>query len=193
VIDAASNKIVDTIVGPNSSASAAGTRFLGPMGSAIPYAIEYYHGGFGHYFLTSDSVEAEKLDATPALGWTRTGQRFGVYASQPPGTTPVCRFFSTAFGSKSSHFYAPRGLGCEATLANPDWLYEGDVYSMRIPDSAGACPAATVPVYRMYNAGQGGAPNHRFSVDSEVRAQMLAQGWIAEGSGVGVGMCAPSR
>jgi hypothetical protein len=44
----------------------------------------------------------------------------------------------------------------------------------------------------MYNNGQGGAPNHRYTTEPSVRALMLAQGWIAEGYGaVGVIMCAP--
>ena len=49
-----------------------------------------------------------------------------------------------------------------------------------------------MPVYRMYNNGQGGAPNHRYTTDLAVRAQMLVQGWIAEGYGkIGVIMCSP--
>lgn len=192
VVATDTNTVVDEIVGPARTATASRTHFLGPMGSATPYVVEYFHGGFGHYFLTNNTVEMEKLDATPAMGWTRTGQRFGVYIAQPVGATSVCRFFTTAFGLRSSHFYAPRGLGCEATFANHDWLYEGDVYATRLPDADGVCPTGTIPVYRMYNAGQGGAPNHRYSADPVVRSQMLAQGWIAEGAGPGVGMCAPT-
>jgi hypothetical protein len=37
----------------------------------------------------------------------------------------------------------------------------------------------------------GGAPNHRFTTDPTVRAQMLAQGYAPEGYGIGVGWCAP--
>jgi hypothetical protein len=44
----------------------------------------------------------------------------------------------------------------------------------------------------MYNNGMSGAPNHRFTTDLAVRAQMLALGWIAEGNGtIGVTMCSP--
>jgi hypothetical protein len=56
----------------------------------------------------------------------------------------------------------------------------------------GRCPSATQPVYRLYNDGQGGAPNHRFTTSASVRARMLASGYIAEGAGSGVGWCAPS-
>jgi len=80
---------------------------------------------------------------------------------------------------------------CEGALANADWLYEGDVFYAALPDASGGCPGSMVPVYRLYNNGQGGAPNHRFTTDIGVRSRMLADGYIAEGSGIGVGMCVP--
>jgi len=44
----------------------------------------------------------------------------------------------------------------------------------------------------MYNQGQGGAPNHRFTTELAVRATMLAAGWVKEGDGpVGVSFCSP--
>lgn len=46
-------------------------------------------------------------------------------------------------------------------------------------------------MYRLYNNGQGGAPNHRFTIDPDIRSKMLAARYIAEGSGIGVGMCVP--
>ena len=91
-------------------------------------AIEYYHAAFDHYFITAIADEISKLDAGVFVGWTRTGEAFNVYANAGAGLVPVCRFFTTAFGAKSSHFYAPRGLGCEGTFANPDWQFEGDVF-----------------------------------------------------------------
>jgi hypothetical protein len=45
----------------------------------------------------------------------------------------------------------------------------------------------------MYNAGQGGAPKHRYATDAGVRAEMLGRGWVSEGLGVqGVIFCAPT-
>ena len=56
----------------------------------------------------------------------------------------------------------------------------------------GSCAAGFTPVYRLYNNGQGGAPNHRYTTDIAVRAQMIAQGWVPEGLGPdGVEMCSP--
>jgi hypothetical protein len=45
--------------------------------------------------------------------------------------------------------------------------------------------------YRLYNNNEGGAPNHRFTTDLNVRAQMIAAGWTPEGFGVGVTFCSP--
>lgn len=154
-------------------------------------AVEYYHAAFDHYFITAISDEITKLDSGVFAGWARTGQGFKVYVTPQSGLAAVCRFFSTAFGPKSSHFYAPRGLGCEGTLANKDWSLEGDVFYTPLPSATGACPSGTVPVYRLYNNGKGGAPNHRFTTSQSVRSQMLSAGYIAEGAGIGVGMCSP--
>ena len=53
-------------------------------------------------------------------------------------------------------------------------------------------PAGTTPVYRLYNEGQGAAPNHRYTTDLALRSQMIAKGWTPEGLGaLGVIMCAP--
>ncbi len=61
-----------------------------------------------------------------------------------------------------------------------------------LPDgTTGACPAGTIPVYRLYNQGMGAAPNHRFVTSLAERQKMMGLGWVAEGAGIGVGMCAP--
>jgi hypothetical protein len=170
-----------------------GTNFVGPASAAISASVEYFHQGFGHYFTTNNSSEIDKLDAGDLTGWARTGERFNVLLAPSVGSVSVCRFFADGFSGASSHFFAPRGFGCEGAINNPDWRYEGDIYDVRLPDATGACPAGTVPVYRMYNDGQGGAPNHRLSTKVATRQSMLARGWIAEGAGVGVGMCAPEH
>jgi len=165
------------------------TRSAAASGQRL--AVEYFHAGFRHYFVTAQDDEIAKLDAGAFDGWTRTGLGFAVFADPAPGRNSVCRFFTTAFPPTSSHFYAPRGLGCEGALANADWQYEGDVFFTPLPDPDGRCPAGTTPVYRLYNNGQGGAPGHRFTTRLDVRSAMLAEGYVAEGTGIGVGMCAP--
>jgi hypothetical protein len=50
-----------------------------------------------------------------------------------------------------------------------------------------------MPVYRLYNNGQDGAPNHRYTTSLATRANMLNSGWISEGYGnFGVIMCSPT-
>ena len=71
-------------------------------------------------------------------------------------------------------------------------MFEGEVFFVAVPALDGTCPAGTNPVYRVYNNGQGAAPNHRYTTDLAVRNAMLAQAWIPEGYGpIGVIMCAP--
>ncbi len=162
-----------------------------PPPAGLARAVEFFHPEFDHYFITTNPVEIANLDSGTTAGWQRTGQSFNVYATASESRPPVCRFFSDAFAPKSSHFYAPRGQGCEAVLGNPSWQYEGEVFFTPLPAADGACPAGTAPVYRLYNDGMGGAPNHRYTTSDETFAEMKRDGWIAEGQGEGVGMCSP--
>ncbi|MBK9115208.1 MAG: choice-of-anchor D domain-containing protein [Betaproteobacteria bacterium] len=186
--------VVSNGTGSPQSLLATGTGVTGPPPPPpTADAIEYYHAEWDHYFVTSIADEISKLDAGVFKGWARTGLKFKTYALNTAGSVNVCRFFSTSFGLLSSHFYTPFAGECAIVKANPDWQFEGDVFGIPIPDANGACPAGTVPVYRLYNNGQGGAPNHRYTTDPDVRAQMIARGWIPEGYGpLGVIMCAPA-
>jgi hypothetical protein len=169
-----------------------------PPPPATVTVVEYHHAVFDHYFITPVPDEIALLDAhaPPFQDWSRTGFSFNAYAKTgaPAGANAICRFFNDHFAPKSSHFYAPHGLGCEATLAQfPDWRLEDDnLFDAMLPDAtSGACPAGTIPVYRMYNNGMGGAPNHRFVTSLTERQKMIDQGFVAEGAGIGVGMCVP--
>ena len=141
--------------------------------------------------MTAIGDEITKLDNGTFVGWARTGRSFKVYPNAAAGLSAVCRFFSTAFAPKSSHFYTPHAQECATVKESPDWLFEGEVFFMPMPAPDGTCPANTNPVYRMYNDGHGGAPNHRYTTDLTERSAMLALGWIPEGNGIGVIMCAP--
>ncbi|MEP7328330.1 MAG: choice-of-anchor D domain-containing protein, partial [Betaproteobacteria bacterium] len=154
--------------------------------------IEYFHAGFGHYFITYLADEITKLDNGTFAGWARTGKQFKAWTQPTADLSPVCRFFTTAFAPKSSHFYTPFAPECSVVKSNSVWSFEGLVFYTMQASVTGVCPANTVPVYRMYNNGQSGAPNHRYTTEMNVRAQMLAQGWIPEGAGtIGVIMCSP--
>ena len=110
-------------------------------------AIEYHHAGFDHYFVTSDPDEISKLDSGFFTGWVRTGESFAVAPVNTSGASNVCRFFSTSFGAKSSHFYTADASECETVKRNPDWQFEGLVFALNAPDAAGNCAAGAQPLY----------------------------------------------
>jgi hypothetical protein len=60
---------------------------------------------------------------------------------------------------------------------------------MKLPDVLGNCAGGTAPLYRLYNDGRGGAPNHRYTPSPFIQQAMLAKGWKPEGVGVGVIGC----
>ncbi len=186
----------------NGSTGPSDTFSLTRVGAAAVTkvtVVEYRHAAFDHYFITPVAAEIALLDAhaPPFQDWSRTGFSFNVYpnAGAPAGSVAICRFFNDHFFPKSSHFYAAHGFGCEATIAQfPDWGLEDDkLFNTMLPDAiSGACPAGTIPVYRMYNQGMGNAPNHRFVTSLAERQKMIGQGFAAEGAGIGVGMCVPA-
>lgn len=160
--------------------------------AASSTAIEYFHSGYGHYFVTASPREITALDTGVFPGWSRTGQSFGVFVLGTPGAASVCRFWSgQTYAPKSSHFYTPLAAECIVVKGNHDWVFEGDVFAMMLTDDAGGCAGATAPLYRLYNNGQGGAPNHRYTTSLATRSEMVAQGWTPEGSGIGVIGCVP--
>jgi hypothetical protein len=169
------------------------SRFTAGGGPVQGQAVEYFHAGFGHYFVTALPGEVTALDAGTVPGWARTGETFSVFPLGAAGSSPVCRFFTTRFAPRSSHFYTPFEDECLAVRGNATWTFEGVVFNVAVPDGAGNCPAATRPLYRLYNEGRSGAPNHRYTVSVTVRGQMLSQGWTSEGYGPqGVVACVPN-
>ena len=117
--------------------------------------------------MTAIPGEITLLDNGTFAGWTRTGQAFNVFVTGTPGTVEVCRFFSTAFAPKSSHFYTPFAPECATVKQNPNWQFEAVVFNVVLPDARRHVPTrARKPLYRVYNDGMGGAPNHRYMTDS---------------------------
>jgi len=164
----------------------------GPPEPATSTAVEYFHTGFQHYFMTTFPEEIALLDAGRFEGWVRTGRTFKVWTTNQGNQTGVCRFFSTSFAPKSSHFYTPFADECTTVRANRDWQFEAIAFYVEFPTFNGSCAAGTMPLYRLYNNGVGGAPNHRYTVDLTVRQQMIAQGWVPEGYGpLGAIACVP--
>ena len=165
--------------------------FAGGTVSTVTPVVEYYNAGFGHYFMTADDDEITGLDAGAFdFAFLRTGREFNAYSTQVASTVAVCRFFTTpgTFGTKSSHFYTANAAECEGLKLNAAWVYEKIAFYARVPAN-GACAAGTMPIYRMYNNGQTGAPNHRFTSDlSTYQAFTTSQNWSPEG----IAFCAPS-
>ncbi|MFO1317536.1 MAG: sialidase family protein [Burkholderiales bacterium] len=154
-------------------------------------AVEFYHRGFDHYFVTRDPSEIDALDSGRTVGWTRTGRGFKVFPVAPgnPAANPVCRFYIPPEHG-DSHFFSASLAECASVLGKigvePD--YSGYVYESpsafyaALPDTAsGACPAGFVPVFRLWN--RRADSNHRYTADPGIKAAMQAKGYLAEGFG----------
>lgn len=153
---------------------------------AVGHAIEFYQAAFDHYFIATETqVDVIALDSALIPGWSRTARTFPVFPLATSGTLPVCRFFSgQTYAPKSSHFYTPYVTECASLKQGSVWHYEGDVFGLALPlgsEGQRTCPMGTGPLYRAYNNGMGGAPNHRYTTDIRVLNQMVAQGWAMEG------------
>jgi hypothetical protein len=167
--------------------------------------VEFYNVGLQHYFISADPAEIAVLDGGAFGGvWKRTGSAFSAWdvAGAPAGTVAVCRFFGTdryrTNGSRigaNSHFYTADPDECAfvktafQSVANdgksyPAWTFEANAFPVKRP-SGGACPAGTQSLYRNYNNGALGDPNHRYSTNADM-LQLMA-GWVFEG----VVMCVP--
>jgi len=190
-------------VNPNYSetTTASSERYVMPYALGERLAVEYFHADYGHYFITTDEPEIASLDANGERSWVRTGRSFTVFdQSLLPllPLVPVCRFWSNqSFAPKSSHFYTPYPDECAKVKQDPMWLFERNAFYARMPEgAAGArtCPSGTQPLYRAYNSGGGGAPNHRLTTDPAVLDAMIAQGWIMEGeAATRVFACVPAQ
>jgi Repeat of unknown function (DUF5648) len=160
-------------------------------GVQLVEVVEFHHERLDHYFLSWRPSEIAALDAgTTIRGWVRTGAAFRAWATPETGSSPVCRYYiPPELGD--SHFYGRGHAECEATgHAQPGLVLEDARFMHLALPSAGACPANTVPVYRVFS--QRADANHRYTTDRTVRNQMTARGWLAEGDGPDlVVMCAP--
>ena len=155
-------------------------------------AVEFYNLAQDHYFMTAAANEIADMDGGKYAGWQRTGRAFNAYLAPVSGFGPVCRFYiPPAHGD--SHFYSASPSECAAALATyPFFFYEApNVLYLALPNLVtGACPANTIPVYRVWN--QRADTNHRYTTSAAVRASMVAAKWVAEGYGPDqVIMCAP--
>ena len=176
----------------------AGSLMLTPLPPpvTIVQVDEFYHPGLRHYFITADAAEKQLLDTGVYPGWERTGESFMAYATGSGGNgsiSPVCRYYGDPKRGLDSHFYSADAVECVTVIVNfpSEWLLESDnMFQINLPDMAtGACPAGTIPVYRLWD--QRGDSDHRYTTSAAIKTQMLAAGYVSEGYGPdGVVMCA---
>ena len=196
-VGARSETIVITSDGVGSpqaiSVSGTGVSAPPPPPSGTITAVEYYYAAWNFYFVTSDPGEIAALDGGAFGGlWKRTGETFNVWSNSTNGALATYRFFSIAFDPKSSHFYTPYINEYNILRAGTAWEYEGIAFYVLLPDANGHCPAGTVILYRLYNNGMGGAPNHRFTISVATFNAMKAAGYQFEGNGLtGAYACVP--
>jgi murein DD-endopeptidase MepM/ murein hydrolase activator NlpD len=147
---------------------------------------EYYAAALDHYFMTGFANEETALDAgAPIAGWKRTGWTFPAYAASGSGMSTVCRFFGTPGLGVNSHFYTAFDFECAAVKQLAGWTFEANGFY--IDADVLQCPASTRPVFRLYNNGMGGEPNHRYVTSWPIIDAMQTAGWSLEG----LVFCAP--
>jgi hypothetical protein len=148
--------------------------------------VEYYATSLDHYFMTAFPFEQAALDSgTPIPGWKRTGESFPAYYDTGSGLSTVCRFYGTPGLGVTSHFYTAFDSECAAVKQNPGWTFEANAFYIASSDTK--CPASTRPVFRLFNNGLGGDPNHRYTTSWPLIDDMQRQGWLLEG----LVFCAP--
>jgi hypothetical protein len=145
-------------------------------------AVEFYNSNLDEYFVSADQAEISALENGIPAGWLKTGYAFSVSSEVAPGYMPVCRFFSASFPPKSSHFYTAYADECASLKLGAVWKYESIAFYLALPSESGTCLAGHSPIYRLYNNGLSGAPNHRYTSARSVVDGMKARGWIAEGN-----------
>ena len=159
-------------------------------------AVEFYHAGFDHYFLTANGDEILALDTGYFKGWARTGEKIRVFEAgsfNDAPVRPVCRYYGLPSAGLDSHFYSADPAECYRVNRDygTEWQVEsGNVFQIALPDkTTGDCPIAGVPVYRVFNHRSDA--NHRYTTKTAIRTQMELAGWIREGYGPdAVIMCA---
>lgn len=136
------------------------------------------------YFMTADEREIVALETGKIPGWRSTFRSFPL---EPTTGIPMCRFFSASFPGKAPHFYTINPEECATLKNNPHWIFEGVVGYAELPASNGEC-ASGVPLYRAYNNGKFGAPNHRYRAGNPLADMVMYEGWVDEG----IVACIPS-
>lgn len=167
-----------------------------PVPVAATIAVEYHHAALDHYFVSSLAPDVAALDSGRATGWTRTGERYRVMPGPGSSFQPVCRFYIPP-DKGDSHFFSASADECadvlRLTTTNANfagYVFETpNAWYAALPDFVtGACATGLRPLFRLWNNRVDS--NHRYTVSTAIRSQMLARSFVAEGYGPeGVAMC----
>jgi hypothetical protein len=161
-------------------------------GTTRATVVEYYNAHLDHYFMTWGADEILLLDAGDTMkGWRRTGRSFEVLLTPALGAAAVCRIYIPP-GLGDGHYFGRDASECSQTLdRHPSFVDESASFFYLFTPMAGTCPAATLPVYRVFSNRTDA--NHRYTTDRAVRDAMVARGWLPEGDGDDhIVMCSPA-
>ena len=167
-----------------------------PAASKTASVVEFYNATLDQFHNTLDVNEIHDLDTGVHPSWARTGQSFIAYdpAYDPNNRGAIVRrWYGKPEHGLNSHFLTwlqSEMDALETGFLAGAWILEGlDTFTIDVPTTAGACPAATVPVYRLWNNRPDSG--HRYTADKATQQQMVAAGYVAEGFGPdAVFMCA---
>lgn len=163
--------------------------FSGGPPDVVRTVVEYHNILLDHYFMTPDAGEQAAIEAgNVGAGWVRTGNDFkavvipGCPVGVEGGFHPVYRFAGVPNIGPNSHFFTVSQDECAVVRDRNEWhwQFEGAPFWASEP-AHGTCPPNTKSLYRVYNDGMGGTPNHRYSTDIAIITAMVAKGWINEG------------
>ena len=146
--------------------------------------VEYYDAAANEYFITSSTGEIAALDTGARPGWVRTGANFNGFATDP-NLDGVCRYYVVTSAAWTHWYFTGKflcGLSAGALYAQSLIEYveeDPEMFDVIDPTTAGWCPYGATPLYSFWDR----KISHRYTTDQAIRAEMLAQGWIAEGSG----------
>ncbi len=172
---------------PNSRDNFELVKLLRPFveGEVVEYVNEkdFPNSPGGQYFYATSQADQAALDAVP--NWWRTSQSF-----KSGGYVPVCRLYGSAVPGPNTHFYSADDAECKSLRSNSALHYEGQPFrASRLIAATGACPIATIALYRGFNnpSGKGYDPNHRYVTNRDLLTKLKPLGWVDEGAV----MCVP--
>jgi len=152
-----------------------------PYGNPDPKAaaVEYFHSGMGHYFVAAQQDEVDALDQGHfGPEWSRTGETWSVWTDGQQ-LLDVCRSFTIAFAPLGSHFYTANAAECELVKHDPVWIYEKPAFKVAALKEDGSCKNG-IFLFRPFDSGTSGAPNHRYATSQIIRDRMIAKGFSPE-------------